>query len=121
TGAGKVYAVSLPPAGTKGEVAIHVIASGLAEPAGVAFRDGALYVSAIDRILRFDAIEERLANPPKPSIVTDRLPSDRHHGRKFIAFGPDGKLYVNIGAPCNVCEPDPARYANISRMNPDGS
>ena len=102
-------------------MAIHVIASGLAEPAGVAFRDGALYVSAIDRILRFDAIEERLANPPKPSIVTDRLPSDRHHGRKFIAFGPDGKLYVNIGAPCNVCEPDPARYANISRMNPDGS
>ena len=121
TGAGKVYAVSLPPAGAKGEAAIHVIASGLAEPAGVAFRDGALYVSAIDRILRFDAIEERLANPPKPSIVTDRLPSDRHHGRKFIAFGPDGKLYVNIGAPCNVCEPDPARYANISRMNPDGS
>ncbi len=121
TGAGKVYAVSLPPAGTKGEAAIHVIAQGLAEPAGVAFRDGALYVSAIDRILRFDAVERRLANPPKPSIVTDRLPSDRHHGRKFIAFGPDGKLYVNIGAPCNVCEPDPARYANISRMNPDGS
>ena len=121
TGAGKVYAVSLPPAGTKGEAAIHVIAQGLAEPAGVAFRDGALYVSAIDRILRFDAVERRLANPPKPSIVTDRLPTDRHHGRKFIAFGPDGKLYVNIGAPCNVCEPDPARYANISRMNPDGS
>jgi glucose/arabinose dehydrogenase len=121
TGAGKVYAVSLPPAGAKGEATIQVIAQGLSEPAGVAFRDGALYVSAIDRILRFDAIERRLANPPKPAIVTDRLPSDRHHGRKFIAFGPDDKLYVNIGAPCNVCEPDPARYANISRMNPDGS
>ena len=83
------------------------IASGLREPAGVAFRDGALYVSAIDRILRFDDIERRLADPPPPVVVTDRFPSDRHHGRKFIAFGPDGKLYVHVGAPCNVCELDP--------------
>jgi glucose/arabinose dehydrogenase len=121
TGAGKVHAVSLPPPGTKGEGTVTVIASGLAEPAGVAFRGGALYVSAIDRILRFDDVERRLADPPKPVVVTDRFPGDRHHGRKFIAFGPDGKLYVNVGAPCNVCEPDPARYANITRMNPDGS
>ncbi len=73
TGAGKVYAVSLPPAGTKGEARVTVVASGLAEPAGVAFRDGALYVSAIDRILRFDDIEQRLANPPRPVVVTDRF------------------------------------------------
>ncbi|HTY79355.1 MAG TPA: PQQ-dependent sugar dehydrogenase, partial [Candidatus Bathyarchaeia archaeon] len=59
--------------------------------------------------------------PPKPVVVTDRLPKDRHHGWKFIAFGPDGKLYVPVGAPCNICEPDPDRYANIMRMNPDGS
>ena len=121
TGAGKVYALTLPPSGTRGEATVHVIASGLAEPAGVAFHNGALYVSAIDRILRFDDVERHLADPPRPVVVTDRLPRDTHHGRKFIAFGPDGKLYANIGAPCNVCEPDPTRYANISRMNPDGS
>ena len=121
TGAGKVYALTLPAPGAKGEATLTVVASGLTEPAGVAFRDGALYVSAIDRILRFDDIERRLADPPRPVVVTDRFPGERHHGRKFIAFGPDGKLYVNVGAPCNVCELDPARYANITRMNADGS
>ena len=118
---GKVYAVTLPPSGGSGEARVHVIASGLREPAGVAFRDRALYVSAISRILRFDDIERRLANPPAPAIVNDRLPSDGHHGRKFIAFGPDGKLYVPVGVPCNVCELDPDRYGIIARMNPDGS
>jgi glucose/arabinose dehydrogenase len=54
-------------------------------------------------------------------IVTDKFPKDTHHGWKFIAFGPDGKLYVPVGAPCNICEPDPNRYANITRMNADGS
>jgi len=119
--AGKVYALTLPPPGAKGEAVSHVIASGLREPAGVAFRDGALYVSAVSRILRFDDIERRLADPPAPAIVSDRFPTDGHHGRKFIAFGPDGKLYVPVGAPCNICEPDPDRYANIMRMNRDGS
>jgi glucose/arabinose dehydrogenase len=119
--AGKVYALTLPPPGVKGEAVTHVIASGLREPAGVAFREGALYVSAVSRILRFDDIERRLADPPPPVIVSDRFPTDGHHGRKFIAFGPDGKLYVPVGAPCNICEPDPDRYANIMRMNRDGS
>jgi glucose/arabinose dehydrogenase len=54
-------------------------------------------------------------------VVSDAFPPDGHHGRKFIAFGPDGKLYVPVGAPCNVCTPDPDRYANIMRMNRDGS
>ncbi len=100
---------------------VHAIASGLREPAGVAFHDGALYVSAVSRILRFNDIERRLANPPAADVVSDRFPTDGAHGRKFIAFGPDGKLYVPVGAPCNICEPDPDRYANIMRMNPDGS
>ena len=98
-----------------------MIASGLREPAGVAFRDSALYVSAVSRILRFDDIERRLANPPAPVVVSDRFPSDGHHGRKFIAFGPDGKLYVPVGVPGNVCAPDPDRYGIITRMNADGS
>jgi hypothetical protein len=121
TSAGKVYALTLPPPGAKGEAVVNVIASGLREPAGVAFRDGALYVSAISRILRFDDIERRLADPPAPVVVSDRFPTDGHHGRKFIAFGPEGKLYVPVGVPCNVCEPDPDRYGVIMRMNPDGT
>ena len=119
--AGTVTAVALPPAGAKGEAVSHVIATGLREPAGVAFRDGALYVSAVSRIVRFDDIEKRLGNPPAPVVVSDRFPTEGHHGRKFIAFGPDGKLYVPVGVPCNVCELDPDRYGNIMRMNPDGS
>jgi glucose/arabinose dehydrogenase len=99
---------------------IYTIARGLQMPVGVAYRNGSLYVSEVDRILRFDEIEQRLANPPKPVIVTDRFPHETHHGWKFIAFGPDGKLYVPVGAPCNICEPDPDRYALIARMNPDG-
>ena len=120
TGEGKVYAVTLPQEGN-GAPVVRVVASGLREPAGVAFRAGALYVSAIDRILRFDDIERRLADPPAPVVVTDRFPTDGHHGRKFIAFGPDGKLYVPVGAPCNICEPTLNRYAALFRMNADGS
>ncbi|HEY7531568.1 MAG TPA: PQQ-dependent sugar dehydrogenase, partial [Nitrospiraceae bacterium] len=74
-----------------------------------------------DRILRFDNIETKLGNPPQPVVVTNRFPKETAHGWKFIAFGPDGKLYVPVGAPCNICEPDPERYALISRMNPDGT
>ena len=99
----------------------HVLAKGLNSPNGVAFRDGALYVAEISRILRFDDIESRLTDPPQPVTVSDRFPGDGHHGWKFIAFGPDDKLYVPVGAPCNICEPDPDRYAAIMRMNPDGS
>jgi hypothetical protein len=97
-----------------------VIAKGLNSPNGVAFRDGALYVAEINRILRFDGIAARLRDPPAPVVVTDRYPRDGHHGWKFIAFGPDGKLYVPVGAPCNVCDADPDTYSLISRINPDG-
>ena len=115
--AGKVYAFEIEQ-GKAGPV--RTIASGLAMPSGIAWRDGSLYVAAVSRILRFDAIDARLAQPPAPVLVTDRLPSESHHGWKFIAFGPDGKLYVPVGAPCNVCEPD-ERHGLIQRMNADGS
>ena len=118
TRAGSVYAIRFVP-GAPAQV--FTVASGLQLPAGVAFRNGALYVSAVDRIVRLDDIENRLANPPKPVVVSSVFPTQTHHGWKFIAFGPDGKLYVPVGAPCNICEPDPDRYANIMRMNPDGS
>lgn len=95
------------------------IAQGLNMPNGVAFRDGSLYVAEVHRLLRFDGIESRLANPPAPVVVRE-FPRERHHGWKFIAFGPDGLLYVPVGAPCNVCQPEPM-YAAIHRMRPDGS
>ena len=115
--AGNVYAVELQ--GVQAG-AVHTIASGLNRPSGVAWRDGSLYVAAISRVLRYDAINGRLAEPPTPVVVTDRLPTETHHGWKFIAFGPDGKLYVPVGAPCNICEPDD-RHGVIQRMNSDGS
>jgi glucose/arabinose dehydrogenase len=117
-GAGRVYAVTL----VRGAPAqVRTIASGLELPAGVAYRDGALYVSAVSRVLRLDDIENRLDQPPPPVVVSDRFPRETTHGWKFIAFGPDGKLYVPVGAPCNICEPDADRYAVMTRMNPDGS
>ena len=100
---------------------VITIAQGLNAPNGVAFRDGSLYVAEIGRILRFDNIEANLRNPPKPVVVFDKLPRNGHHGWKFIAFGPDGWLYVPVGAPCNICEPDSDVYAAIHRMKPDGS
>jgi glucose/arabinose dehydrogenase len=119
---GNVYALELRNGKA---VQRHVIASGLEMPIGVAWRDGALYVSAVSRIVRLDAIDTHLADPPKPAVVTDALPTARHHGGKFIAFGPDGKLYVPQGAPCNVClvagDPQRTHYAMIGRMDPDGS
>jgi glucose/arabinose dehydrogenase len=97
----------------------YIIASGMNMPNGVAFRGGALYVAEVNRILRYDGIEGRLDNPPAPAVVNDKLPRDRHHGWKFIRFGPDGRLYIPVGAPCNICEPG-APYASILRLSPGG-
>ena len=118
---GNVYAVTFASPGAQGAATVRTIASGLRDPSGVAFRNGALYVGAVSRIVRLDDIEQKLSSPPAPVVVSDRFPTDGHHGRKFIAFGPDGKLYVPVGAPCNICEPDSNQYTNLQRMNADGS
>ncbi|MCY4158298.1 MAG: sorbosone dehydrogenase family protein, partial [Bacteroidetes bacterium] len=87
---------------------LHMIAENLELPTGLAYRDGSLYVAAVSQILRYDDIDSQILSPPEPVVVVDDLPTERHHGWKFIAFGPDGKLYVPVGVPCNVCEePDP--------------
>ncbi len=118
-GAGTVYAVVDRDRDSKAALVL-TIARGLTMPNGVAFRDGALYVAEVNRVLRYDNIESRLTNPPPPVVVTDGFPRDRHHGWKFIRFGPDGLLYVPVGAPCNICErEDP--YATITRMKADGT
>ena len=120
--AGQVYAILDLDNDQKADRVI-TIDSGLNAPNGVAFRDGSLYVAEINRILRYDGIESRLDDPPEPVVVSDAFPSDWMHGWKFIAFGPDDKLYVPVGGPCNVCdrEDEEPRYASITRMNPDGS
>jgi len=117
---GKVYA--LADADHDG-IADHryVIAENLFMPNGVAYKDGALYVAAVNRLLRFDAITQHLNNPPAPVVITDQLPDDKHHGWKYLRFGSDNKLYTAVGAPCNICDPEKDIYASLIRLNPDGS
>jgi glucose/arabinose dehydrogenase len=112
---GKVYGVEDRDGDHRAEK-VHVIASGLNMPSGLAFREGALYVAAVNRILKFPDVARDLAKPPKPEVVSDAYPSDRHHGWKFITFGPDGKLYVPVGAPCNVCEVS-GLHGTITRLD----
>jgi len=115
-----VYAVRDMDGDGRGEQ-VDVIAEDLAQPNGVAWRDGSLYVAEISRVTRYDNIENRIENPPLPVLIKDDYPTDRHHGWKYIAFGPDGYLYVPVGAPCNVCDEENDIYASITRIRPDGS
>jgi glucose/arabinose dehydrogenase len=117
---GKLYAVVDRNGDNRADEVI-VLAEGMNMPNGVAFRAGDLYVAEIARVLRYKDIEARLHDPPAPTVVNAGFPSDRHHGWKFIRFGPDERLYVPVGAPCNVCESEDLRYASIMRMRPDGT
>lgn len=119
-GEGKVYA--LPDKdGDKKADKIITIASGLYMPNGVVFYEGDLYVAEVNRVLRFNEIEDNLYTRQQPDIVNDSFPAERHHGWKYIDIGPDRLLYIPVGAPCNICEPDDERYATIMRMKLDGS
>ena len=113
-----VYAILPPKNG--GAPTVRKILGGLRMPNGVAFHDGALYVAQVDRILKFPDIEKDLAHP-RQEVVTKDYPTDENHGWKFIAFGPDGKLYVPVGAPCNICEPPSPIFGTITRINGDGT
>ena len=116
---GRVYAVSEEG----GQRRVRTLLQQLNQPNGVAVRDGNLYVVAINRVLRFDGIEGKLDNPGEPADLTAafNLPTEEHHGWKFLAFSPDGRLTMNTGVPCNVCEFDRDRFANIISFRPDGS
>lgn len=116
--AGKVYAL-VDNDGDHVAEHVYVIDDDLRLPTGLEFRDGSLYVGALGRILRYDDIETLLAQPPEPHLVTDSFPSETHHGWKYLRFGPDGYLYVPVGAPCNVC--DEPGFAQIRRIHADGS
>ena len=112
----KVYAVTEKD----GKRAVKVVASGLYRPNGVAFKDGTLYIAELSKVSKIDKIDDSLDNPPKPTVIYDKLPKDEAHGWKFIAIGPDNKLYVPVGQPGNNVLHD-ADHGQIRRMNLDGS
>lgn len=118
--AGKVYAV-LDQNGDFRADAVITLAKGLNMPNGVAFKNGSLYVAEVNRLLRYDNIEQHLNTAPKAVVIRGDFPTDKHHGWKYIAIGPDGMLYVPVGAPCNICQKADPRYASIMRMQLDGS
>ncbi len=93
-----------------------VLAEGLNMPNGVAYKDGDLYVAEVNRIIRFKDIKNTLTKPTY-EVVYDQYPTEKHHGWKFIAFGPDGMLYVPVGAPCNICDPEEEIFASITRID----
>lgn len=90
-------------------------------PNGVAFRDGSLYIATLSSVLRIDDIEANLADPPKPIVLVDDYPKEKVHGWKYIGFGPDGKLYIPVGSPCNTCDPEEDIFGTITRINIDGT
>ncbi|NIL93444.1 MAG: sorbosone dehydrogenase family protein [Woeseiaceae bacterium] len=113
-----VYAV-VPSGGANPRVV--EVAQGLTVPNGIAFHNGDLYVAEISRVLVFRNIMATMTESPRPDVLDIELPREGHHGWRYIAFGPDGKLYIGIGAPCNICDRDDEGFAQIWRMNPDGS
>src|SRR5687767_14331874 len=115
-GLGRVYEVT----DTGDKRTVRTVVDKLTQPAGVAYKDGALYVFAIDKVLKFDGIAKDPNAQPKDLTAAFDLPPMQHHNWKYVAFGPDGKLYVPFGAPCNICEPA-KEYAQIRRYNADGS
>lgn len=100
---------------------VTVLATKLEMPTGVAYQNGTLYFSTVSKIFKLPKIDENLSRPPVPILVTDQLPDEGKHGWKYLGFGPDGKLYVPVGAPCNVCDKDKNGFATLRRMNPDGT
>ena len=115
--AGKVHALVNPDNAATASRVIK-IADNLTFPSGIAYRDGDLYIAAVNRVLRLENIDQAVAANvlPLPQVVTDQLPADKHHGWKFIDFGPDGLLYIPVGAPCNICERE-APYASIQTLD----
>src|SRR5207253_1547025 len=103
-----------------GKREVKVIASGLYRPNGVAFKNGTLYIAELSKVSKIDKVEDVLDDSPKPTVIYDNLPKDEAHGWKFIAIGPDNKLYVPVGQPGNNVLHDDA-HGQIRRMNLDGT
>jgi glucose/arabinose dehydrogenase len=112
----KVYAVT----DHDGKREVKTLLSGLYRPNGIALHNGTLYIAELSQISKIDDIEDHLDNPPAPQVIYSDLPKDEPHGWKFLAVGPDNRLYFNIGAPCNICMPPPTN-AQLRSINLDGS
>jgi glucose/arabinose dehydrogenase len=112
----KVYAI----VNKNGKREVKVLVSGLYRPNGVAFKNGTLYIAELSQISKIDNVEDKLDSPPKPTVIYSDLPKDEAHGWKFLAMGPDNRLYFNIGAPCNICMPPPTN-AQLRSIGVDGS
>jgi len=97
----------------------YIIADDLRMPNGIVYHQGNLFVAENHRIIKYKNIDKDLNSPPKPQIIYDDLPTESHHGWRYLNLGPDNKLYVAIGAPCNIC--DEKGYAVIARLNLDGT
>ncbi|MGB1217894.1 MAG: PQQ-dependent sugar dehydrogenase, partial [Saprospiraceae bacterium] len=115
-GKGNVYAIKDTDGDYRADE-IHTIAKGLRMPNGVAFKDGDLYVACVSKVLKFKDIENNLENPPTPETIIDEYPTERSHGWKYIAFGPDEKLYIPVGAPCNICDSEDKIFASMTRID----
>ena len=115
-GLGRVYEIT----DNGKERSSRIVVDKLNQPA-VAFHKGALYVMAIDKVLRYDGIEQNPTVAPVDLTAKFNLPPEQHHNWKYIRFGPDGKLYVPFGAPCNICELPTQEYAQLRRYDADGS
>src|SRR5262245_62133029 len=112
----KIYAIVDKSGGRQ----VQVVAQGLHRPNGLAIHNGTLYIAELSQISKIEKIEDNLDNPPKPTIIYSDLPKDEPHGWKFLAMGPDNKLYFEVGQPCNNCMPSD-KHGQIRRINPDGS
>lgn len=117
---GNVYALVDTNGDQKADIQ-YILDTALNMPNGVAYKDGDLYVAEVNRILKYADIESKLDNPGEPEVIYDEYPTEKHHGWKYIAFGPDDKLYVPVGAPCNICESEDEIFNTITRINADGT
>ena len=116
--AGNVYAVTgWQPDAEPAALRVRTIATDLTMPSGLVWHEGSLYVGALNSVLRYRNIDDRLDLPGEPDIITDAMPDKQHHGWKYLSIGPDGALYVPVGAPCNICKSADPRFASILRMN----
>ena len=111
--AGSVYAITDDDGDHQADQ-VFTIAEDLLMPSGVAVRGTDLYVGVVDRIVKFTDVANSLSDPPKSSVAVSGLPEEQHHGWKYLDFGPDGKLYLNIGAPCNICLSEDPMFATIA-------
>ncbi|MBV8837939.1 MAG: PQQ-dependent sugar dehydrogenase [Alphaproteobacteria bacterium] len=103
-----------------GKREVKVLVSGLYRPNGLAIHDGTLYIAELSKVSKIEKVEDHIDDSPKPVVIYDNLPKDEAHGWKFIGIGPDNKLYVPVGQPCNNCIPSDA-HGQIRRINLDGS